>query len=124
MYRSIRLITTVSRAVGCAEERSASIANDAHPLFQVNLRPFDIEITLRQTMQTLQLRLPDFVGIDAQELTLILASRLYEQGKLSIGQAAEMAGMTKRAFMEILDRTNVSAFNYDAEELDQDMHNA
>ncbi|PZN82147.1 MAG: hypothetical protein DM484_06930 [Candidatus Methylumidiphilus alinenensis] len=75
-------------------------------------------------MQTLQLRLPDFVGIDAQELTLILASRLYEQGKLSIGQAAEMAGMTKRAFMEILDRTNVSAFNYDAEELDQDMHNA
>ena len=41
-------------------------------------------------MQTLQLRLPDFVDIDAQYLTLILASRLYEQGKLSIGQAAEL----------------------------------
>ena len=75
-------------------------------------------------MQTLQLRLPDFVGIDAQELTLILASRLYEQGKLSIGQAAEVAGMPKRAFMELLDRANVSAFNYDADELERDMRNA
>ncbi len=75
-------------------------------------------------MQTLHLRLPDFVNIDTQELTLILASRLYEQGKLSIGQAAELAGMPKRTFMEILGRANVSAFNYDAEELEQDMRNA
>ena len=75
-------------------------------------------------MQTLQLRLPDFVNIDTKELTLILASRLYEQGKLSIGQAAELAGLPKRAFMELLGRHNVSAFNYDAEELDRDLHNA
>ncbi len=61
-------------------------------------------------MQTLQLRLPDFVDIDAQELTLILASRVYEQGTLSIGQAAELAGLPKRAFMELLGRANVSAF--------------
>ena len=75
-------------------------------------------------MQTLQLRLPDFVDLDAQELTLILASRLYEQGKLSIGQAAELAGLPKRAFMELLGRTNVSAFNYDPDELERDMRNA
>jgi len=75
-------------------------------------------------MQTLQLRIPDFVNIDAQELTLILAARLYEQGKLSIGQAAELAGLPKRAFMELLGRFNVSAFNYDAEELDRDLRNA
>jgi predicted HTH domain antitoxin len=75
-------------------------------------------------MQTLQLRLPDFVDIDAQELSLILASRLYEQGKLSIGQAAELAGLPKRAFMELLGRANVSAFNYDADELERDMRNA
>ena len=75
-------------------------------------------------MQTLQLHLPDFVNIDTQELTLILASRLYEQGKLSIGQAAELAGLPKRAFMELLSRANVSAFNYDADELERDMHNA
>jgi predicted HTH domain antitoxin len=75
-------------------------------------------------MQTLQLRLPDFVNIDSQELTLILASRLYEQGKLSIGQAAELAGLPKRTFMELLGRANVSAFNYEAEELERDVSNA
>lgn len=75
-------------------------------------------------MQTLQLRLPDFVNIDTQELTLILAARLYEQGKLSIGQAAELAGLPKRAFMELLGRFNVSAFNYDAEEIERDLRNA
>jgi predicted HTH domain antitoxin len=75
-------------------------------------------------MQTLQLRLPDFVNIDTHELTLILASRLYEQGKLSIGQAAELAGLPKRTFMELLGRVNVSAFNYDADELERDMRNA
>ncbi len=75
-------------------------------------------------MQTLQLRLPDFVDIDAQELTLILASRLYEQGKLSIGQAAELAGLPKRAFLELLGLAKVSAFNYDPKELERDMRNA
>ena len=75
-------------------------------------------------MQTLQLRLPDFVNIDSQELTLILASRLYEQGRLSLGQAAELAGLPKRTFMELLGRANVSAFNYDAEELERDARNA
>jgi predicted HTH domain antitoxin len=75
-------------------------------------------------MQTLQLRIPDFVNLDPQELTLILAARLYEQGKLSIGQAAELAGLPKRAFMELLGRFNVSAFNYDAEDLERDLHNA
>ncbi len=53
-------------------------------------------------MQILQLRLPDFVTIESEELTLILASHLYEQGKLSMGQAAELAGLPKRKFMELL----------------------
>ncbi|MFM8332461.1 MAG: UPF0175 family protein [Candidatus Methylumidiphilus sp.] len=75
-------------------------------------------------MQTLQLRLPDFVNIDTQELALILAARLYEQGKLSIGQAAELAGLPKRAFMALLGRFSVSAFNYDAEDLERDLRNA
>ena len=31
-----------------------------------------------------------------------IASKLYESGKLSIGQAADMAGLTKRTFAELL----------------------
>ncbi|MGZ8217251.1 UPF0175 family protein [Methylomagnum sp.] len=75
-------------------------------------------------MATLQLRLPDFVTIAPAELTLILAAHLYGQGALSIGQAAELAGLPKRAFMELLGRYNISAFNYSEEELERDIQNA
>jgi hypothetical protein len=35
--------------------------------------------------QNLQLKLPMFVNIDVGELSFILAARLYENGKLSLG---------------------------------------
>ena len=53
-------------------------------------------------MTTLTLNLPKTVKFDERELVLILATKLYEKGKLSLGQSAELAGFTKRAFMEIL----------------------
>ena len=55
---------------------------------------------------------------------MLLATKLYEQGKLSLGQAAELAGYSKRAFMELLANYNVSVFNYDAQELENDIRNA
>jgi len=55
---------------------------------------------------------------------MLLATKLYEQGKLSLGQAAEMAGFTKRTFMELLSRYNVSVFNYDPLDLENDVKNA
>ena len=55
---------------------------------------------------------------------MLLATRLYEQGKLSLGQAAELAGYNKRTFMELLGNYNVSLFNYDEEELENDIRNA
>ena len=51
-------------------------------------------------------------------------SKLYEQGKLSLGQAAELVGMTKRTFTELLGRYDVSVFNYPASELSRDVKNA
>lgn len=75
-------------------------------------------------MNTLQLQLPDFVTIAKEELTMILASKLYEQGQLSIGQAALLAGLSKRTFMELLGKYGVSAWNYSETELDQDISNA
>ena len=55
---------------------------------------------------------------------MLVASRLYETGDLSLGQAAEMAGMTKRDFAESLSRFGVSIFNYPASDLAQDLENA
>ena len=75
-------------------------------------------------MTTLTLNLPKTVHFEERELLLILATKLYEQGKLSLGQAAELAGFSKRAFMEILGDYGVSIFNYSADDLDRDLENA
>ncbi len=75
-------------------------------------------------MQTLQIQLPDFVATDAQEITLLLAAKLYEQGHLSLGQAAQLAGLSKRAFMELLGKHGVSVFNYPADEIAGDFSRA
>lgn len=75
-------------------------------------------------MKTLVLNLPDTLELDDREAVMLLATKLYEQGKLSLGQAAELAGYSKRTFMELLSRYNVSIFNYDPGELANDIKNA
>ncbi len=62
--------------------------------------------------------------MDNNEVAMLVATRLYEQGKLSLGHAAEMAGLTKRTFAELLGRYNVSIFNYPASDLSRDVANA
>jgi predicted HTH domain antitoxin len=47
----------------------------------------------------------------------LFAVKLNEMGKVSLGQAAKLAGFCKRAFMEVLGRYQVPVFNYSAEEL-------
>jgi hypothetical protein len=37
-------------------------------------------------MQTVQIQLPDSVNIDVREIQMLLASRLYEKGILSVGK--------------------------------------
>lgn len=75
-------------------------------------------------MTTLTLNLPETVKFEERELVMILATKLYEQGKLSLGQAAELAGLSKRDFMEILGDYGVSIFNYPADDLERDLENA
>ncbi len=75
-------------------------------------------------MKTLKINLPENIDLDQQEALLMLASKLYEKGKLSLGQAAELAGLSKRVFMELLGRYGVSVFNYPADELAKDIENA
>ena len=52
-------------------------------------------------MKTVSFRLPDSVDLDNREALTILAAQLYKQGRLSLGQAAEVAGLSKRTFAEI-----------------------
>jgi predicted HTH domain antitoxin len=75
-------------------------------------------------MKTITLEIPDSLDIDEKEAKTFLAARLYEKGSLTLGQAAELAGYTKRTFMELLANYNVSVFNYSAQELEKDLLHA
>jgi predicted HTH domain antitoxin len=75
-------------------------------------------------MKTLTIQVPDSIELDSHEASMLLATKLYEQGKLSLGQAAELAGLSKRIFMEMLGKYNVSLFNYDPQDLKKDVTNA
>lgn len=54
----------------------------------------------------------------------MIAAKLYESGTLSLGQAAELAGVSKREFMGMLGKFGVSIFNYPTTDLDRDIANA
>ncbi len=75
-------------------------------------------------MRTLTFNIPDTLDLDTKEIAMLVATRLYEQGKLSLGQAAELVGLTKRTFAELLGKYNVSIFNYPASDLSRDVKNA
>ena len=75
-------------------------------------------------MRTISLKIPEMLELDELQLSIIFASSLYEQGKLSLGQAAEVANLSKRTFAELLGSYGVSLFNYPATDLVQDVANA
>ena len=75
-------------------------------------------------MRTVQLNIPDSVDLKDYDFSMIIASKLYEDAKLSAGQAAEIAGLTKRAFIEILGKYGVSVFSTSTEDLHSDIENA
>ena len=70
---------------------------------------------------TIELKLPENVTITEREIRMIVAARLFDLGELSSGQAAELAGITKREFIESVGRYGVSIFQYSAEELERDL---
>ena len=57
-----------------------------------------------------------------REFRLVLAAKLYELGRLSLGQSAELAGRTKADFMFELAPLGVSIFNYDVDDLKHEIH--
>ena len=71
-------------------------------------------------MNTITLTLPDKVELDEKETVKFLAAKLYESGKLSLGQAAELAGYSKVAFSEILGDYKVTLINYPVSDIISD----
>jgi len=70
---------------------------------------------------TVELTLPESVRLSGDELKLILAAKLFDLGELSSGQAAKMAGISRREFLESVGKYGVSIFQYTADELKEDL---
>ena len=75
-------------------------------------------------MRTIQLKIPDTVDLKEYDFLMIIAAKLYEEAKLSAGQAADMVGLSKRAFIEMLGKYGVSVFSTSLSDLQSDIANA
>ena len=75
-------------------------------------------------MRTIHLRIPDSIEKNDDEIAILIASKLYEDGTLSTGQAAELAGLSKRTFIELLGKYGVSVFSTSVDDLKSDIANA
>ncbi|MDR9367101.1 MAG: UPF0175 family protein [Balneolaceae bacterium] len=71
-------------------------------------------------MTKLTLNIPTNFDLDESETKKFLAAKLYESGRLSLGQGAEMAGLSKTEFSDILSDYGVSLINYSSSEIIRD----
>ncbi|MEM9834572.1 MAG: UPF0175 family protein [Bacteroidota bacterium] len=74
-------------------------------------------------MNTITLKVPESLQLGKFDVEMIVTTKLYEDGKLTSEQAAEMVGVSKRTFIELLGKYGVSVFGYDFEELQNDLEN-
>ncbi len=86
----------------------------------------------RNSMEKVVLDIPEEILISLKETTqefskdilMLAAVKLFELGKLSSGRAAQLAGMSRISFLQMLTRYKVPIFDLTEEELKQDMLNA
>lgn len=71
-------------------------------------------------MKQLTLHIPENLNMDETTIKSFLAAKLYETGKLSLGQAAELAGLSKTEFAETQADHDVSLINYFSSDIERD----
>ncbi len=76
-----------------------------------------VEVKIRIPSELAELARPR--GVE-EELRLLVALELYREGRVSLGKAAKLAGLSLREFLYELRSRRVS-LNYDLEELEKDM---
>jgi predicted HTH domain antitoxin len=75
-------------------------------------------------MNKVIINIPENINLNTFDLTLYVAAKLYEDGLISAGQAAETVGVSKKSFIEILGKYGVSMFSKSITDLDRDITNA
>jgi len=75
-------------------------------------------------MNKIILNIPENINMKTFDFSVYVASKMYEDGLVTAGQASEMAGLSKRAFIEILGKYGVSLFSQSVDDLHKDIANA
>jgi len=78
----------------------------------------------QKIMRTIQINIPENVDLKDYDFSMIIAAKLYEDAKLSAGQAAKIVGLSKRAFIEMLGKYGISVFSKSTTDLHSDIKNA
>jgi predicted HTH domain antitoxin len=73
---------------------------------------------------TITIELPDNVRADKRNLKTALAVQLYELGILDSGDAADLAGLSRRTFIEKMPKYGYSIFDLSTQEVQEDLDNA
>jgi predicted HTH domain antitoxin len=64
------------------------------------------------------------VNISEEDLKLLLAIKLLDEGLVSLGKASEIAGYSEKAFVEILLHKGMAPLKYQNLNLDTELSNA
>jgi predicted HTH domain antitoxin len=70
------------------------------------------------------LNVPEAANLSETGAQPLFAMKLFEAEKLSLGKAAEVAGLSYRTFYELLTRYNVPVVSYSVEDIKMDVENA
>jgi predicted HTH domain antitoxin len=72
-------------------------------------------------MSAAEVRIPLPPNVSAEEVRTLAAVKLFEVGRVSLGQAAVLAGHSVRSFVEVLSRYRVPVINYPADDLETEI---
>ena len=72
----------------------------------------------------LTLEVPDIANVSQTDAQILFAMKLFEADKLSLGKAAEVAGLSYRAFYELLVRYGIPVVTMNEEDVKWEIENA
>lgn len=75
-------------------------------------------------MKSIQLELPESTPLSERDIKIILAGELYEREQMTLGEAAQLAGISKRSFIEEMGKYGYSIISDSVEDLRSDIKNA
>jgi predicted HTH domain antitoxin len=76
------------------------------------------------TYMQVTLDVPEAANLSETEAQLLFAMKLFEAEKLSLGKAAEVAGLSYRTFYELLTRYHIPVVSYRDDDINMDIGNA